>query len=75
MSVLTAADRKRVPAQKFGDPKGRRYPMPDREHAANAKARAKQELDRGALSHEMYGHIVKMANHILGHSDPDHDGD
>jgi len=51
MAKLSAADRKRVPASKTGLP-GKRtkaggavsgsYPMPDRAHAANAKARVAQ---------------------------------
>lgn len=73
MSVLTAADRKRIPAGKFGDPKRRAYPMPDKEHARLAKGRASEEYKRGALSAEMKGHIDRMANHILGRSDNDGD--
>jgi len=51
MAKLSAADRKKVPASKTGLP-GKRtksggavsgsYPMPDRAHAANAKARVAQ---------------------------------
>lgn len=75
MTVLTAADRKRIPAGKFGIPSKRAYPMPDKEHARLAKAFASREHARGALSAEAKSHIDRMANHILGHSDPDHDGD
>jgi hypothetical protein len=42
MAKLTKAKRKKIPADKFGLPKERAYPMPDRAHAANAKARAAQ---------------------------------
>ena len=42
MARLTTARRKRLPSSKFGLPASRAYPMPDRAHAANAKARAAQ---------------------------------
>lgn len=38
MAKLTAADRKALPASDFAGP-DRSYPMPDRAHAADAKAR------------------------------------
>lgn len=66
MTVLSAAARKRMPMSEFGMPSTRGYPMPDREHAANAKARAKQMLDKGKLSRSAYEHIVAMANRKLG---------
>jgi hypothetical protein len=34
----------------FGEPAKRAYPMPDKTHAANAKARATQMLKKGKLS-------------------------
>lgn len=39
--------------------------MPDRSHAANAKARAKQMLNKGKLSRSSYNRIVAKANRIL----------
>lgn len=42
MAKLTAAKRKKIPSDKFGLPEKRAYPMEDRAHAANAKARAAQ---------------------------------
>ena len=41
MTVLTAARRKALPSRVFALP-GRRYPIPDRSHAANALARVSQ---------------------------------
>jgi hypothetical protein len=49
----------------FGLPGKRKYPMPDREHAINAKGRAKQQLKRGKLSRSAYEKIVAKANGIL----------
>lgn len=41
MAKLTAAQRKKLPASDFAGP-GRSYPVNDKAHAANAKARAAQ---------------------------------
>lgn len=41
MAKLTAKARKAIPSGEFALP-GRRYPIQDRAHAANAKARAAQ---------------------------------
>lgn len=63
---ITAAKRAALPASTFGIPSRHAYPMPDRSHAANAKGRAKQQLNAGHLSREQYDHIVAMANRRLG---------
>jgi hypothetical protein len=39
--------------------------MPDRRHAANAKARAKQQLKRRRLTRSAYDRIVAKADRIL----------
>lgn len=62
---LTAAKRKKLKASTFGLPGKRAYPMPDRSHAANAKARAKQQLDAGNLSPSGYSQIIAKANRKL----------
>lgn len=66
MAKLTAAARKRVPKSEFGLPGSRKYPMPDRSHAANAKARASQQAKRGNLSKSAEAKIDAKANRILG---------
>lgn len=63
---LKAAARKRIPKGEFGLPGQRKYPMPDREHAANAKARATQMVKRGKLSAASAARIRAKANRILG---------
>ena len=63
---LTAKKRKKIPASKFGLPGSRKYPMPDRSHAANAKARATQMVKRGKLSSGAAAKIRAKANRILG---------
>jgi hypothetical protein len=50
MAVLTTKYRQKVPGTEFGEPPKRAYPMPDKTHAANAKARATQMLKKGKLS-------------------------
>jgi len=42
MAKLTTAARKKIPTEKFALPDKRAYPIEDRAHAANAKARAAQ---------------------------------
>ena len=48
MAKLTTKARKKMPAKEFGEPKKHAYPMPDKAHAANAKARAAQMVKKGA---------------------------
>lgn len=63
---LTSAARKRIPSSEFGEPAKRKFPMPDRSHAANAKARATQQVSKGNLSPEAAARIRKKADRILG---------
>lgn len=66
MSKLHAAQRNKLPKSTFGLPGPRKYPMPDRAHAANAKARATQMVNRGKLSSAAAAKIRAKANRILG---------
>jgi len=66
MARLDAAERKRIPTSEFGEPGKRKFPMPDRSHAANAKARATQGVKRGTLSEASAERIRAKANRILG---------
>jgi hypothetical protein len=65
MSKLTTESRKRIPKGEFGLPEQKKYPMPDRKHAANAKARAAQEEHRGLLSAADKKRIDTKADRIL----------
>lgn len=65
MSRLSTADRKKLKPGQFAGPNGS-YPVPDKSHAANAKARAKQQLDAGKISKAQYEAIVAKANKVLG---------
>jgi hypothetical protein len=65
MSKLMAAERKEIPSSKFGLPGSRKYPMPDKSHAANAKARATQMVAKGKLSPAAAARIRSKANKVL----------
>jgi hypothetical protein len=63
VAKLTTAERNKLPASDFAGP-GRSYPIPDKSHAANAKARAAQHA-----SPALKAKIDAKANKILGKSD------
>ena len=65
LGKLTAAKRKKIPAAKFGLPKSRKYPMPDREHAGLAKGRAREMEKKGKLSRSSEEKTDAKANRIL----------
>ena len=66
MAKLKAKRRNALPASKFGLPGSRKYPMPDRSHAGNAKARATQMVRRGKLTAAQAAEIRTKANRVLG---------
>ena len=66
MAKLKTARRNALPKSEFGLPGTRKYPMPDKSHAANAKARATQMVKRGKLSAASAAKIRAKANRVLG---------
>lgn len=68
MAKLTAKTRKKIPSKKFALPKKRKYPVQDKSHAANAKARAQQQYDKGDMSKSTLKKIDAKANKVLGKS-------
>lgn len=66
MAKLTTKARKGLSKSTFGLPGKRAYPMPDRSHAANAKARATQQYNKGNLSASSRAKIDSKANKLLG---------
>jgi hypothetical protein len=66
MAKLTTKARKKIPAKEFGEPAKHAYPMPDKAHAANAKARAAQMVKKGKLSESEKKKIDAKANKKLG---------
>lgn len=65
MADLKAKQRNSLPASEFGLPGERKYPMPDRSHAANAKARASQQLAKGNITSGQKAEIDAKANRKL----------
>jgi hypothetical protein len=65
VAKLTAAQRNKIPASKFALPGGR-YPVEDKSHARNAKARASQQLNAGRLSPSEKATIDRRADQVLG---------
>jgi hypothetical protein len=65
MAELKARTRNKLPESKFGLPGERKYPMPDRSHAANAKARATQQVKAGNLSPAAAARIRAKADRML----------
>ena len=74
MAKLTAAQRKKIPKSKEGLPRKRgprggapkgSFPMPDKAHARNAKARASEGFNKGTLSKSQKAKIDAKANKIL----------
>ena len=75
MADLPGKKREQLPAEDFGLPEKARtkaakkepgnYPMPDKPHARNAKARAAQQEKAGNLTHKEREKIDRKAEKIL----------
>ena len=65
VTKLTTKARKKLPKSEFGLPGSEKYPMPDKSHAANAKARASQQVKKGNLSKASEEKRDAKANKIL----------
>ena len=65
MAKLTSKQRNKIKSSDFGMPGEKKYPMPDKSHAANAKARATQMQKKGKLSATDKAKIDTKANKIL----------
>ena len=66
MGKLSTSKRNALPKSSFGQPGSRKYPMPDKSHARNAKARASQQVKKGNLSKSSAAKIDAKADKILG---------
>lgn len=69
MAKLTAKKRNSLPKSEFALSGKRAYPVNDKAHAANAKARATQQLKKGKLSSSSASKIKAKANKVLGKKD------
>ena len=65
MAKLSAKGRKKLKKSQFGLPGSRKYPMPDKKHAANAKSRASQQYNAGKISKSTRDKIYAKANKKL----------
>ena len=66
MAELKAKSRNKLPAKEFAEPDKRAYPIEDKAHARNAKARASQAVKAGRISKAEAGKIDKKADAVLG---------
>lgn len=64
MAKLTTKKRNALPKSEFGGP-DRSYPINDKSHAKNAKARASEMENKGKLSPSAKAKIDAKANRIL----------
>jgi hypothetical protein len=65
MGTLTEKQRDKLPDSKFGLPDEHKYPMPDKSHARNAKARASQQEEKGTITAKEKAQIDRKADRIL----------
>lgn len=65
MAKLTTQARKKLPSDKFALPGGR-YPVEDKAHARDAKARASQQRNAGRLSAADKARVDRKADAVLG---------
>jgi len=65
MAELSTKSRKKLPAKDFAEPEKRAYPIEDKAHARNAKARASQQVKAGKMSKAEESKIDKKADAVL----------
>ena len=65
MAKLTSKSRNNLPKSDFGLPGEKKYPMEDKSHAKNAKARASEMENKGKLSPSSKAKIDAKANKVL----------
>jgi hypothetical protein len=65
MAELSEKKRDSLPDSKFGLPEEHKYPMPDKSHAQNAKARASQQVNKGNLTAAEKKKIDRKADRVL----------
>lgn len=65
MAKLNAARRNALPAKDFAGP-GRSYPVNDKPHARDAKARASEMYNKGSMSAHEKAVIDSAADRVLG---------
>jgi len=65
MAELSTDARKKLPKSEFAEPDKRKYPIEDKAHARNAKARASQAVKAGRMSKAEEAKIDRKADAVL----------
>ena len=65
MAKLSTDKRNALPAKDFAEPDKRKYPIEDKAHARNAKARASQAQKAGRMSKAEEKRIDSKADKVL----------
>jgi len=65
MAELKSKARDKLPAKDFAEPAKRAYPIEDKAHARNAKARASQAVKAGRMSQGEQTKIDQKADAVL----------
>ena len=65
MAELKTKTRNKLPAKDFAEPGKRAYPIEDKPHARNAKARASQAVKAGRMSKAEEARIDGKADAVL----------
>ena len=65
MAELTEKKRDKLKDSQFGLPDEKKYPMPDKSHASNAKARASQQEKKGTITASEKAKIDRKADRML----------
>lgn len=65
MGKITTKERGKLKSSQFGLPGSHKYPMPDKAHAANAKARASEMEHKGKISASTKAKIDAKADRKL----------
>lgn len=65
MAELSTEDRKKLPKSKYAEPEKKAYPIEDKAHARNAKARASQAQNAGRMSKAEEAKIDRKADAVL----------
>jgi hypothetical protein len=70
MAKLDSKERNKIPKSEFGLPGERKYPVENKSHARNAKARASEMENKGKLSASSKAKIDAKADKVLSRGEP-----
>lgn len=65
MAELTEKKRDSLKKSQFGLPEEKKYPMPDKSHARNAKARASQQQKKRTITASEKAKIDRKADRVI----------